>query len=372
MENRRRQIDRYLDGNLDASEIKELFAWLAESPQNAEVFARQSLLDQHLTELIEGFVEPLEATETEGNTTATPHAQIPSSPSTQGRVRTTPIGPDPSVNERILHHAKAALEKSKKPEVIQINIRTWHRFQCLVWAGGLAAAFLIIFSLVITLIRSKEVADLKYELELARHDAATAGTEESAVINFYVREHQDIVARHTSQSPVQPEPMQMRVSRDDVLYYELLDDQPEYMHPGIIVRGPSHRGQLKTSQTPAISNGHTLTLSEAQKASDFDLVSPSWLPPCYRLDQIRIIEGRDALQLLYTNGINSISLFEQSLDGRRGLSHHDFREYAVYNNTEQKGVTILAWRDNTLSYVLIGNAELSQLMDIAQSIKATK
>ena len=56
------------------------------------------------------------------------------------------------------------------------------------------------------------------------------------------------------------------------------------------------------------------------------------------------------------------------MDGQRGLSHHDFREYAVYNNTEQEGVAILAWRNDALSYVLIGNAELSQLMDVAQSI----
>ncbi len=373
MKDRSHQIDRYLDGSLDANEIKELFAWLAESPQNAEVFARQSLLDQHLTELLDGgFVEPLEATETEESTAAMPHARIPSSLSTKGRVRTTRIGPDPSVNERILHHAKAALEKSTKPETVQINVRSWRRFQRLVWAGGLAAAFLIIFSLMIALIRSKEVADLKYELELARRDAATAGTEESTIISIYAREHQDVVARNASLSPAQPEPMQIRVSQDDILYYERLDGQPETMRPGIIVRGPSYQDQFKTSQTPAISNGHTLTLSEAQEASDFDLVSPSWLLPCYRLDQIRIIEGRDALQLLYTNGINSISLFEQSLDGQRGLSHHDFREYAVYNNTEQEGVTILAWRDNALSYVLIGNTELSQLMDMAQSIKATK
>jgi hypothetical protein len=144
------------------------------------------------------------------------------------------------------------------------------------------------------------------------------------------------------------------------------------MHPGIIVRGPLSKGQISPPKAPVISNGHTLSLSEAKETTNFNLVAPSWLLPCYRLDQIRIIEGRDALQLLYTNGINSVSLFEQALDGQRGLSRQDFREYAVYRNSEQSGGTILAWRDNALSYVLIGNTELSQLMDMAQSIKATK
>ncbi|MHC4542316.1 MAG: hypothetical protein ACYS74_21440, partial [Planctomycetota bacterium] len=76
------------------------------------------------------------------------------------------------------------------------------------------------------------------------------------------------------------------------------------------------------------------------------------------------------LQLLYTDGINSVSLFEQPLDGQRWLEAKDFREYAVYRNAEQVGGTILAWRDDALSYVFIGNIEMSQLMDMAQSISA--
>jgi hypothetical protein len=96
------------------------------------------------------------------------------------------------------------------------------------------------------------------------------------------------------------------------------------------------------------------------------------LHPGYSLDQIRRIEGRDALQLLYTDGINSVSLFEQSLDGRRGLQPKDFREYAVYRNAEQGAGTILAWKDDARSYVLIGNIEMSQLMNMAMFISAGK
>jgi hypothetical protein len=144
------------------------------------------------------------------------------------------------------------------------------------------------------------------------------------------------------------------------------------MRPGIIVRGPSYQRQISQLEAPVISNGHTLTLSEARQAAGFDLVSPSWLHPGYSLDQIRRIEGRDGLQLLYSDGINSVSLFEQPLDGQRGLEAEDFREYAVYRNEGQVGGTILAWRDDALSYVLIGNVEMSQLMDMAQSISAGK
>ena len=196
--------------------------------------------------------------------------------------------------------------------------------------------------------------------------------DDSATINFYLREHQDVVARTASLNLSPPQPERMHVSRHDIMYFEFLDDRPEFMRPGIIVRGPSSERQVIPPEAPAISNGHTLTLSEARKNVNFDLVSPPWLHPGYMLDKIRRIEGRDALQLLYTDGINTISLFEQPLDGQRGLAAQDFREYAVYRNKGQAGGAILAWRDDALSYVLIGNAEMSQLMDMAQSISVGK
>ena len=251
------------------------------------------------------------------------------------------------------------------------------RFRRLAWIGGLAATFLIISSWVVSFVLSGKVADLRGELELARQeialaqqDVAVAPTDDSATINLYLEEHRDVVAQHASFSPAPPQPAQMCVSQHDILYYEFLGDEPEYMHPGIIVRGNPSQREIGSSEAPVISNGHTLTLSEARKTAGFALQAPSRLHPCYELDQIRRIDGRDALQLLYTDGINSVSLFEQSLDGQRGLSQQDFREYAIYRNTEQGGGTILAWKDNALSYVLVGNTEMAQLMNMAQSISA--
>jgi len=270
--------------------------------------------------------------------------------------------------ERILGAAEAALDASKIPATSHVPIPLLGRFRLLVWAGSLAAAFLIISSLVACFVLSGKVNDLREELELARQDVALAPVDDSATINFYLKEHQDLAARNASMNPAKAQPAQMRVNQHDILYYESFDDEPEYMSPGIIVRGPSSQHQIDSSEAPVISNGHTLSLSEAKESTNFDLVAPPWLHPYYKLDQIRTIEDRDALQLLYTNGTNTISLFEQSLDGRRGLEPKHFREYAVYRNEGQVGGIILAWRDDVLSYVLIGNTEMSQLMDMAQSI----
>ncbi len=194
--------------------------------------------------------------------------------------------------------------------------------------------------------------------------------DDSATINFYLKEHQGVIAQTVALNLSPPQPARMRVSRHDILYYEFFGERPEFTRPGIIFRGPSSQRKVIPPEAPAISNGQTLTLSQARKTANFHLVLPPRLHPGYMLDKIRRIEGRDSLHLLYTDGINTVSLFEQPLDGEHGLGAQDFREYAVYRNKGQVGGAILAWRDDALSYVLIGNAEMSQLMDMAQSISA--
>ena len=275
------------------------------------------------------------------------------------------------LDEKIYGEISKISERYEKAKLVKIQPNIW---RIMLWAkaGGLIAAFLIISSLVACFVLSRKVTDLKGELEQARGEIALAVTDDSATINLYLREHQDVVARHVSLSPAPPQHAQMHVNQDDILYYEFFDDGPEYMRPGIIVRGPLSQGQVSPPKAPIISNGHTLSLSEAKETANFDLVAPLWLHPGYEIDQIRRIDGRDALQLLYTDGNNSVSLFEQPLGGQRGLEAKDFREYAVYRNAEQAAGTILAWRDHELSYVLIGNADMSQLMDMAQSISAGK
>ncbi len=274
------------------------------------------------------------------------------------------------IHGRILEKLLRKLGESKRQATAE-QANVW-KLIAVSKISKIAAAFLIISTSAACFVLSRRVTDLKAELEQARRDIALAVTDDSTTINLYLKEHRDVVARHVSLSQAAPHRAQMRVSRHDILYYEFFDDKPEYMHPGIIVRGPSSQSEIDSSEAPVISNGHTMTLSEARKNTDFELQAPPWLDPGYMLYQIRRIEGRDALQLLYTDGINSVSLFEQPLDGQHGLSRQDFREYAVYRDKEQAGGTILAWRDDVRSYVLIGNTEMSQLMNMAQSISAGK
>ena len=274
--------------------------------------------------------------------------------------------PSSTVDKRILNSAKMALDNSRRSIVIL------NKFKRIVWAAGLAAAFIIISSLAACFILSRKNINLKNELDLARQDIATAPIDDSVTINFYLKEHQETISRYASHDLGTLQSAQMHLNFNDIMYYEFLDDQSEFLNSGMIVRGPSSQQEIESSEFPTISNGYTMTVSEARETANFNLLAPPRFHPGYKLDQIKRISGHDAMHLLYTNSINSVSLFEQPLDGQRGLSHHDFREYAVYNNQEEGKGTILAWRDDAISYVLLGNIEISQLMDIAQSISSTK
>ena len=49
-----RQTDRYLDDELSDEELAELFQWVGANAANADQFARQTMIDQHTSELLCG------------------------------------------------------------------------------------------------------------------------------------------------------------------------------------------------------------------------------------------------------------------------------------------------------------------------------
>jgi hypothetical protein len=195
-----------------------------------------------------------------------------------------------------------------------------------------------------------------------------------ATINFYVTEHQEAVLQAASMESAERPAARVTLSRDDIMYYEFIDDYRRISRPGVILRGPaSPRDSGQDSSDSGLSSAKALTLPQARKEVSFDPVAPSRIHPGYILDTITKVVGRDSLHLLYTNGIESFSVFEQLLDSDQGLAAKDFREYAVYKSSSpaeiagnQAGTTILAWKNTHVSFVLIGRADMSRLMEIAQ------
>ena len=196
-------------------------------------------------------------------------------------------------------------------------------------------------------------------------------------INLYLTEHQGAVLKTVAEELTPQAETRISVRPEDFLYYEHIDGFPRYTRPGVIFRGPSKSGrEIPMLEAPSISKGEILDLPQARKTVDFEPVSPVRLHPGYILDSIRKVQDYNSLHLIYTNGINTLSLFEQSLDGKKGLAAQDFREYAVYRNIEDNEfpvttsdkATILAWRNGSVSFVLIGKEDMSRLMDLAQAV----
>jgi hypothetical protein len=197
-----------------------------------------------------------------------------------------------------------------------------------------------------------------------------------ATINLYMTEHQEAVLQSASaESSGRPE-SRVTLNRDDIMYYEFVDGYRRTSRPGVILRGPGSQPQGAGAASPdsKITGAEPLTLAQARKAVGFDPVAPARVHPGYILDGVMKVAGRDSLHLLYTNGIDTFSVFEQPLNGERGLAAREFREYAVYKGSKaaenpgnQPGTTILAWKNSHVAFVLIGREDMSRLMDIAQA-----
>ncbi len=195
-------------------------------------------------------------------------------------------------------------------------------------------------------------------------------------INLYLTEHKEAALQTVSKEIVPQKETRISIPWEDILYYEHIDGFPRFGKPGVILRGPESQREIDLPKAPPISKGKILTLTQAQKAVDFDPVALLRLHPGYILDSIRKIEDFNSLHLIYTNGIDKISLFEQPINGERGLVAQDFREYAVYHSIEpfsdetraQDKAILLAWSNGNVSFVLIGKTGMSHLMNVAQTI----
>jgi hypothetical protein len=204
-------------------------------------------------------------------------------------------------------------------------------------------------------------------------------SEDLAIIDFYLKEHQGVVVQTVSADLLTQPATKMKVDQDNIIYFEFFDNHPKFTKSGIILKGIKNRHKIRLPKAPAITKGQILSFPQVREAVHFDPVMPPQLPHEYILDSIRKIDNYNSLHLLYTKGIKSLSLFEQPSKYKEGLSSHDFREYAVYSTSvpdvdinDEGEATILSWSNGKLSFVLIGKADMSQLMDIVHAISSAE
>jgi negative regulator of sigma E activity len=116
------------------------------------------------------------------------------------------------------------------------------------------------------------------------------------------------------------------------------------------------------------------TLPNAIPDAGFKPITPKYLPEGFVLSGavVSTIKGVRNLHLLYSDGIRSLSLFENATD--RAI---DFQGLAPQSISFEKHdaqyvrdgpTTLLAWREEGLAFALVGDLDLKELVRIATSV----
>ncbi|MGQ9610215.1 MAG: hypothetical protein ACUVWN_13010 [bacterium] len=134
-------------------------------------------------------------------------------------------------------------------------------------------------------------------------------------------------------------------------------------------RRSNNKIQQEPLQKQKIANGDKLTLKEAISLADFRIIAPQTLYPGYLLESIRRIKDTNCFHLIYTNGVNTLSVFEQEIHSEEKLSSSDLKEYVMHSKEGDDPINIISWRSDNVSFHIIGKEEFSQLMEITHEIQ---
>jgi hypothetical protein len=192
--------------------------------------------------------------------------------------------------------------------------------------------------------------------------------------NFYLKEHKNAImqqASYTNQSPQKS----IELDGNDILYYDTIrgTNQERQGEAGILLRAPRHTIPTKTNtvRSKAIANSLSLSAEQADISVSFKPVLPQTLYPGYLLESIKKLEGMDCLHLIYNNGINTLSIFEQSASDEEKLHSSDFKEYIMYSKEGDDPANIIGWNSDGVSFTIIGNEDFPQLINITREIQGS-
>jgi hypothetical protein len=214
-------------------------------------------------------------------------------------------------------------------------------------------------------------------------------TKPDVAINLYLIKHREATI-HLASLESTPESPSFSVHQDDILYYEKLRKDTDMVESesGLILKGkdsnqtfsfPKRKSLIKKKRIGKFSLydikhpkqrflEKSTSLDKIHNSLNFEPVAPLKLYPGYILMEIKKIQEKQCVQLIYTDGIHTLSIFQQAAGRMDGLFPQDFREYALYQSAKGNDATILAWKDTRLMYVMVGNRDMSLLMDLAKSI----
>jgi negative regulator of sigma E activity len=106
----------------------------------------------------------------------------------------------------------------------------------------------------------------------------------------------------------------------------------------------------------------------------FDALEPKYLPEGFSpiAGDVVSIKNVPTLHLLYSDGIRTVSLFQNEKDAAVDLSHYHAIATSVANHpahyVQDGPTTLLAWSDGNRHFALVGDLSLSELEKIGASV----
>ncbi len=115
-------------------------------------------------------------------------------------------------------------------------------------------------------------------------------------------------------------------------------------------------------------------LAQLVKSAGFAAQGPKYLPEGFvpSAGDVADIKGVRSLHLLYSDGIRTVSLFQNAKDAAVDMSKYRAAETRVENNdaryVQEGPTTLLAWSEAGLHLALVGDLNLEELRRIAASV----
>jgi negative regulator of sigma E activity len=119
-------------------------------------------------------------------------------------------------------------------------------------------------------------------------------------------------------------------------------------------------------------------LATAMRDAGFDALGPQYLPEGFTPvgGAVTTVKGVRTLHLLYSDGVRTISLFENKNNAAIDLSRFKVNDTRIEETpakyVEDGPTTLLAWSDNGLHFALVGDTSLLELQRIGASVTANK
>jgi hypothetical protein len=141
---------------------------------------------------------------------------------------------------------------------------------------------------------------------------------------------------------------------------------------------PSQLFQVPSSGYSRVNGpSHGIPSNDLQavvRTAGFKALGPKYLPEGFLpiAGDVSEIKGVRTLHLLYSDGLRTVSLFENARGAAVDMSAYKVEQTSVRSHSAQYVVdgptTLLAWAQNNLHFALVGEISRSELTRIASSV----